>query len=76
MLFRSCEADEWRFHRKSLNPSFNYNVVKSFYPIFNEKIRIMVNTLKRHVDAEPFNIQEKLQACAMDMICGMRAQKI
>lgn len=63
-------ADEWRFHRKNLNPSFHYNVVKSFYPIFNKNLKIFTKMLQKRAETDHFRLQSLIQSCAMDMICG------
>lgn len=63
-------AEEWRFHRKNLNPSFHYNVVKSFYPTFNKNLKIFIKNLQSCVGNAPFRLQNYIQSCAMDMICG------
>lgn len=72
-FFRS-KADEWRFHRKNLNPSFHYNVVKSFYPTFNKKLKIFIKRLRTYV-GKPFRLQHYIESCAMDMICGKYLRK-
>lgn len=64
------KADEWRFHRKNLNPSFHYNVVKSFYPTFNKNCRIFTRKMSKQAGKGPLRLQHPLQSCAMDMICG------
>lgn len=69
-LYFDILADEWRFHRKNLNPSFHYNVVKSFYPTFNKNLKIFTQQLRKVVGKKEFGIQVKIQSCAMDMICG------
>lgn len=69
LIFNLFLADEWRFHRKNLNPSFHYNVVKSFYPTFNKKLKIFIKRLRTYV-GKPFRLQHYIESCAMDMICG------
>lgn len=68
--FLSSSADEWRFHRRNLNPSFHYNVVKSFYPIFNKNLKIFTKELRKYAGVGPFHLQLPIESCAMDMICG------
>lgn len=66
-------ADEWRFHRKNLNPSFYYNVVKSFYPIFNKNLKIFTKNLRKYAATGSLRLQPLIYSCAMDMICGKSA---
>lgn len=68
-IFVFFSAEEWRFHRKNLNPSFHYNVVKSFYPTFNKNLKIFVKKMQTCVGKQ-FRLQNYIQSCAMDMICG------
>ncbi|XP_031617885.1 probable cytochrome P450 313a4 [Contarinia nasturtii] len=65
----TLKSDEWRFHRKNLNPSFHYNVVKSFYPTFNRNLKIFINKLQCQTGRGKFKLPPIIQACAMDMIC-------
>lgn len=73
-LFSSL-ADEWRFHRRNLNPSFHYNVVKSFYPTFNKNLKIFSKTLQKYAGIGPFRFSTLIQSCAMNMICGKCSNK-
>lgn len=70
LIYFATIAEQWRFHRKNLNPSFSYNVVNSFYPSFNQNLKILVEKLKPHSNGVPFDLHLNLEACAMDMICG------
>lgn len=63
-------ADQWRFHRKNLNPSFKYNVIQSFYPLFNKNMKVLIEKLNARAEHGRFDLQNNLQSCAMDMICG------
>lgn len=74
LIFNLFLADEWRFHRKNLNPSFHYNVVKSFYPTFNKKLKIFIKRLRTYA-GKPFRLQHYIESCAMDMICGKYLRK-
>lgn len=39
----------WKVHRRALNPTLGQRMVDTFYPIFNEKSKIMVDLMERQV---------------------------
>lgn len=48
--------ENWRIHRKILNPAFNIKILKTFIPTFNEKSKKMVKSLECFVDKGEFDI--------------------
>lgn len=64
----TMKGDDWKMHRKMLNPSFHYNIVNKFIPIFNKHLRTMVEKL--NMKSGQFDIHQVLKYCSMDMICG------
>lgn len=75
-LILAIAAENWRFHRKHLNPCFTPNIINTFYPIFNKGMAVLVEKLKRHVGKGPFNIAADIRSCAMDLICGKWKYKL
>lgn len=61
-------GDVWRVHRKILNPSFYFNVLKDYIPIFDEKSRILVNNLECKVGSGEINAFDYLSACSLETI--------
>lgn len=68
-VFR-VKGNDWRVHRKLLNPSFSYNVTNKFVPIFNKHLRNMCKLLDAKCGQPAFDILLILKTIAMDMICG------
>lgn len=60
----------WKHNRKMLNPCFNFNIIKSFLPIFNEESKTMIEVLKKNVGKGSFDIFRYGAACSLDMICS------
>lgn len=66
----TSKGENWRRHRKLLNPSFSYHVTNKFLPIFNKHIRLLMDRLQSFCKETTFNIHPLIQDCSMDMICG------
>lgn len=50
ILFSSGEI--WKTHRKMIDPAFNTNILRSFYPIFNETAKNFIEKLNAKVNEE------------------------
>lgn len=66
----------WRPRRKLLVPSFHFNILQAFVPVFDRKSKLLVEKLHRKLKLE--NSKEKsvviditpvITACALDAIC-------
>lgn len=68
-LFTS-RGDVWKTHRKLLSQTMRYSIINSYYPIFNENMKLLTNRLAEKVDQGPFNIYDYLEVCTLDMITG------
>ncbi|KXJ77562.1 hypothetical protein RP20_CCG007260 [Aedes albopictus] len=65
----SLPAQEWRIHRKAIQPSFNWNILKSFLPIFKRKVDVLVKRLKaKATNQQPFDVYGYIAACTLDMV--------
>ncbi|XP_055299855.1 cytochrome P450 4g1-like [Sitodiplosis mosellana] len=58
----------WKPIRKLMNPAFNLKTLQSFQPIFNEKIKILVENLDKQVGKSHFNLLPYMSGCTLDMI--------
>ena len=58
----------WRSNRKLLNPALNYKTVQSFFPIFNEKSRILVKVLANHLNKNEFDVFHSLSGCTLESL--------
>lgn len=69
-LFTS-RGDEWRHHRRCLNPTMHFKVVNSYYPIFNKWMLDLVQRLAvRADDGVTFDMFDHLDRVTLCMICG------
>ena len=61
-------GDLWRAHRKLLNPAFSPAILQSFLPSFNEKSRILVNVLAKHLNKDAFDVHHSLSGCTLEAL--------
>ncbi|XP_035780184.1 probable cytochrome P450 313a4 [Anopheles albimanus] len=67
----SLPVQQWRTHRKLMQPSFNLSILQSYVPLFEQKANVMISNLAAKVDtAEPFDIYRFITRCTLDMICA------
>ena len=64
-LFTS-KRDDWRLHRRTLNPTFNLKMLMSFIPTFNEKARTMVDRMQPDI-SKPVDMYRVTFKCLLDM---------
>lgn len=65
-LFAS-KKDEWKKHRRVLNPTFNRKVLNGFMPTFHTKAQALVRQLDRHI-GQSFDIYRPIFKALTDMI--------
>lgn len=66
----SAPVEKWRKHRRIITPVFNANLLEQFFPVFNEKNKILVRNLKKEVDkSQPFDLWDYIADTALDIIC-------
>lgn len=56
----TLNGPKWKLHRRLVSPSFNYNVVLSYLPVFNANCRHLMDGLQLKVGAEAFNVRDVL----------------
>ncbi|XP_049536681.1 cytochrome P450 4g15-like [Anopheles darlingi] len=72
----SLPVQQWRLHRKLIQPSFNLSILQSFVPLFDQKVNIMIRNLGAKVDKrEAFDIYRFTARCTLDMVCEKKALK-
>lgn len=73
----------WKPRRKLLVPSFHFNILQAFVPVFNRKSQLMVRNIKRkfsyHLESNSNSIPKEnstvvditpiITACTLDAIC-------
>jgi len=63
-------VEKWRKHRRIITPVFNANLLEQFFPVFNEKNKILVRNLKKEVGkSQPFDLWDYIADTALDIIC-------
>lgn len=58
ILYLSNEDKRWKKSRHAIAPSFNYNIIVDYIPIFEKEAKDCVRQLRKYVGHEPFNICE------------------
>nr|QST15027.1 CYP4BY3 protein [Diaphanosoma celebensis] len=62
----------WKSRRRLLTPAFHFQILSSFFDVFNEQSRVLVDILERIVDQQgdqPTDIFPIVTKCALDIIC-------
>jgi len=68
--FLCFSVDKWRKHRRIITPVFNANLLEQFFPVFNEKNKILIRNLKKELGkTQPFNLWDYIAPTALDIIC-------
>jgi len=61
---------KWRKHRRLITPVFNANLLDQFFPVFNEKNRILIENLKKELGkTQPFELSDYIRKTNLDIIC-------
>ncbi|XP_050088506.1 cytochrome P450 4g15-like [Anopheles aquasalis] len=67
----SLPVQQWRLHRKLIQPSFKLSILQSFVPLFEQKANLMVRNLAtKEGKPEAFDIYRFMARCTLDMICA------
>lgn len=54
----TLDGPTWKHHRRLVSPSFNYNVVLSYLPVFNSNCQHLVDGLTDKLSGETFNVRD------------------
>lgn len=63
----TLNGPKWKHHRRLVSPSFNYNVVLSYLPVFNKNCRFLVDGLTEKTGGETFNIRDVIVHTMMNL---------
>lgn len=71
-------GSKWRSRRKLLTPSFHFEILKDFLPIFNEQAKIFADILnktlleisKEKSKSEYIDVVRPVTLCTLDIICA------
>ncbi len=63
-------GDKWQKHRKMITPTFHFSILESFFEVFADKSKILVEQLDEHCGTGvPFDIYTYITKAALDIIC-------
>ncbi|CAI5447823.1 unnamed protein product [Caenorhabditis angaria] len=65
----TSQREQWRPKRKLLTPTFHYDILKDFLPIFNEQAKIMIQKMCLYGPTDPVDILSMVTLCTLDIIC-------
>jgi cytochrome P450 family 4 len=66
-------GDRWKSRRRMLTPAFHFQILNSFFDVFNERSRLLVDYLNDLIKQKPdeaFDVFPVMGKCALDIICG------
>lgn len=69
-------GDRWRSRRRLLTPAFHFQILESFFDVFNERSKSLIADLMEAHNlspSAPINVYTILTQCALDIICGWPA---
>lgn len=63
-------GEKWQKHRKMITPTFHFSILETFFEVFSEKSKILVERLNGHCGTGvPFDIYTYLTKVTLDIIC-------
>lgn len=63
-------VDKWRKHRRLITPSFNSSLLSEFFPVFNEKNKILIENLKSELNkTQSFDLWDYIAPTTLSLIC-------
>ncbi|CAL2040885.1 hypothetical protein CAEBREN_29480 [Caenorhabditis brenneri] len=65
----TSNKDQWRPKRKLLTPTFHYDILKDFLPIFNEQSKILIQKMCCYKTDEEIDVLSIVTLCTLDIIC-------
>jgi len=69
-ILKMFSVHKWRRHRRLITPVFNANLLDQFFPVFNEKNRILTRNLKKELGkTKPFDLWDYIADTTLDIIC-------
>lgn len=62
----TLEGKVWRQHRKIVGPSFNYNVVLGYLPVFNRNCQTLIRQISSKCNQAPFDARDYIKVITLD----------
>uniref|UniRef100_A0A1I8BEX5 Cytochrome P450 n=1 Tax=Meloidogyne hapla TaxID=6305 RepID=A0A1I8BEX5_MELHA len=64
------KPNKWRPRRKLLTPTFHYDILKDFMPVYNRHARTLCSQFDKLIGSKDFNdIFHTISLCTLDIIC-------
>ncbi|GIY11493.1 cytochrome P450 4c3 [Caerostris darwini] len=60
-------GSKWKSRRKLLNPSFHFEILKDFLPVFNEQSQVLVKHLQKETTKDSTDIATPITLCSLDI---------
>ncbi|KAI7815710.1 cytochrome p450 [Rhyzopertha dominica] len=68
-LHRPVSCKKWKKHRRMITPTFHFNILEDFIPVFNSCGNKLVSKLKAEVGKDSFDLYSYIPSCTLDIIC-------
>ncbi|XP_060876038.1 cytochrome P450 4C1-like isoform X2 [Metopolophium dirhodum] len=66
----TAPVDKWRKHRRMITPAFNAKLFEQFFPVFNEKNKILIKNVTKELNkTQMFDLWHYIAPAALDTIC-------
>ncbi|CAI6359143.1 unnamed protein product [Macrosiphum euphorbiae] len=66
----TAPVDKWRRHRRMITPAFNAKLLEQFFPVFNEKNKILIRNVTKELNkTQKFDLWHYIAPAALDTIC-------
>lgn len=63
-------VDKWHVNRRTITPAFNSNILRKFFPIFNEKIQVLIKSLNKELgNTQQFDLWDYIITTNNYIIC-------
>lgn len=72
LFFLRSNGERWKKHRKMLNPSFQYGMLKERVPLFNEHASALVKDLGTLADTGSTDPLDVIKSHYLNALKGMR----
>ncbi|CAI6360436.1 unnamed protein product [Macrosiphum euphorbiae] len=66
----TAPVEKWRRHRRMITPAFNAKLLEQFFPVFNEKNKILIKNVTKELNkTQMFDLWHYIAPAALDTIC-------
>ncbi|CAL1268171.1 unnamed protein product [Larinioides sclopetarius] len=65
----TSHGTKWKSRRKLLTPSFHFEILRDFMPVFNEQAHLFVKHLQKETTRDSTDIVMPVTLCSLDIIC-------